>query len=42
MTAGNAFDGSVGNVVRDGTSILKDDDPIVIATCLLDEDEKQP
>lgn len=40
MPDGDAFGGSMGEVVRDGTSFLTKDDLNAIATYLLDEDEK--
>lgn len=38
---GDAFGGSMGEVVRDGTSFLSDEDLTAIATFLLDQDHKQ-
>ncbi len=38
---GDAFGGSMGEVVRDGTSFLSDDDLTAIATFLLDQDHAQ-
>lgn len=38
---GDAFGGSMGEIVRDGTSFLSDDDLTAIATFLLDQDDAQ-
>lgn len=39
MPDGDAFGGSMGEVVRDGTAFLTDDDRYAVATYLLDEDK---